>query len=167
MDLFSVNYLSNIVATGKAYPNRRYDSPLRDFLKEKPVPPEWSQTETPEEWRRRAALEERATPSKRTRESLELELKANGILPQDVASGAHRAKRIEIGICNPNSKGGIFLTKSLPALDSGVKKMPHISSQGKLNKTQHQRDDSDNHHKANCGAGMHDIFHCRACNDAQ
>ena len=72
----------NVIRAQQITPER-YVSPLSDFLKKETTPPEWSQTEPPEERRRRAALEERATPSKRTRESLELELNANGILPRD------------------------------------------------------------------------------------
>ena len=72
----------------------------------------------------------------------------DGVLPQDVAAGAHRAQRVEVGVGNPHGESGVFLAQALARLDGGAEEVPHIASQGELHQAQHQRDDRDDQHKA-------------------
>lgn len=84
------NYLSNIVATGRAYPPRpvvsapakqeRYISPFARFLSDEPENFAWSTYQGAEEWVAHAALKKMS--HKRSLESVEAECLANGMLQE-------------------------------------------------------------------------------------
>lgn len=89
------------------------------------------------------------------------------VLPQDVAPGAHRGQRGEIGTGHPYGKTGILLAQPLAGLGAGPQVAAYVAPHRELNDTQHKAHHSRGNKKRRRGVGVHDVAHGDAAHDRE
>ena len=62
----------------------------------------------------------------------------DAVLPKDVAARAYRCQWVQIGVGNPDGKGGVLLSQCLSCLVSATEVVANPTAHGKLHDAEHQ-----------------------------